>query len=86
MGLTLTASSEIVYFSNDFNGESRAQSEDRCHRPGMDLNKGCTITDLIHLPSDKLILDNLKAKRRLELMSLGQYTEALLHFSEARKV
>lgn len=73
MGLTLTASNEIVYFSNDFNAESRIQSEDRIHRMGMDLNKGATITDLVQLPSDLLIRDSLIKKRRLQDMTLGEF-------------
>lgn len=77
MGLTLTKSSEIVFWSNDFNGESRIQAEDRAHRPGMDLNKGCTITDLVHLPTDQRIIDNLKLKKKLQDLSLGLFTEVL---------
>lgn len=34
-GLTLTSSSEIVYYSNGFNLEHRLQSEDRAHRIGQ---------------------------------------------------
>jgi hypothetical protein len=71
MGLTLTASPAIVYYSNDFNFESRIQSEDRIHRPGMDYNRGATIIDLIHLPSDQYVLDNLKLKKTLQRMSMG---------------
>ena len=74
MGLTLTASPSIVYWSNDHNGESRVQSEDRIHRPGM---IGANIIDLIHLPTDLKVLNNLKSKRRLELMSLGQLSSLL---------
>jgi SNF2 family DNA or RNA helicase len=77
MGLTLTASKSIVYYSNDFNAESRIQSEDRIHRLGMDVNKGATIYDLVHLPTDLLVLNNLKAKRRLQSMTMGQVSEAL---------
>jgi hypothetical protein len=77
MGLTLTASPVIIYYSNDFNGEYRTQSEDRIHRPGMDLNLGATIIDILHLPSDQRVLDNLKQKRNLELMSLGELSEVL---------
>ena len=73
MGLTLTAANEIVYFSNDFNAESRIQSEDRIHRIGMDVNRGATITDIIQLPSDLLIRENLIAKRRLQDMTLGEF-------------
>jgi SNF2 family DNA or RNA helicase len=72
MGLTLTASPTIVYYSNDFNAESRHQSEDRIHRPGMDANRGATIIDLLHLPTDKIVLDNLKKKKQLQAMTMGQ--------------
>lgn len=73
MSVTLTASPIILYYSNDFNGENRIQSEDRIHRPGMDLNRGATIIDLVHLPSDRKILENLKKKRDLQAMSLGDF-------------
>ena len=84
MGLTLTASCETVYYSNDFNAESRIQSEARIHRPGMDVNKGAMITDIIHLSSDMLVLKNLREKRRLQDMSLGQFTESLKLVDEGR--
>lgn len=77
MGLTLTASPSIVYYSNDFNAESRIQSEDRIHRAGMDATRGATIYDLFHLPSDEYILNNLKAKRRLQDLSLGEVKSAM---------
>lgn len=77
MGLTLTASPVIIYYSNDFNGEFRSQSEDRIHRPGMDVNLGALIIDLIHLPTDRKVLVNLKNKRNLELMSLGELGDEL---------
>lgn len=74
-GLTLTASPSILYFSNSFNGEDRMQSEDRIHRLGMDENRGATIIDIIHLPTDRLILDNLKKKKKLQSATLGEITE-----------
>lgn len=77
MGLTLTASSMIVYVSNDFNAESRIQSEDRIHRPGMDTNKGATIVDLVLLPTDQKVLDNLKRKRELQSITLGEIQHAM---------
>jgi hypothetical protein len=77
MGLTLTASPVSIYWSNDFNGEYRSQSEDRIHRPGMDLNLGATIVDMIHLPSDRKVLENLRVKRNLELITLGELSEAI---------
>lgn len=72
MGLTLTASPTIVYYSNDFNSESRIQSEDRIHRLGMDKNLGANIIDLLHLPTDQYVLDNLKKKRELQKMSMDE--------------
>ena len=38
IGLTLTAASTVVYFSNSFDYEVRAQSEDRAHRIGTKVN------------------------------------------------
>ncbi len=78
MGLTLTASPSILYYSNDFNAENRIQSEDRIHRPGMDLNRGATIIDLIHLPSDLKVLLNLQKKRDLQAITLGDMKESML--------
>lgn len=77
MGLTLTASPTVVYYSNDFNAESRIQSEDRIHRIGMDVNKGATIIDFIHLDTDQLVLNNLLKKKKLQLMTMGEISEAL---------
>ncbi len=71
MGLTFTASPSIIYFSNDFNAESRIQSEDRIHRIGMDTNIGATIIDIFHLPTDEYVLNNLKAKRDLQKQSMN---------------
>ena len=77
MALTLTASPTELYYSNSFNGEARSQSEDRFHRIGMDENRGGLILDIIHLKTDQIVLDNLKLKRKLETMSMGQLQEAL---------
>ena len=38
IGLTLTAAETSIYYSNDFNRETRAQSEDRNHRIGTKNN------------------------------------------------
>lgn len=74
MGLTLTASPSVVYWSNDFNGESRIQSEDRIHRPGC---TGAAIYDLVHLPTDRLVLDALRKRRSLQSLSLGEVINAI---------
>ena len=82
MALTLTASPTELFFSNDFDGEARMQAEDRFHRAGMDKNRGATIIDLIHLPSDLVVLDNLKNKKRMQDMSMGDLESALENMSE----
>lgn len=77
MALTLTASSTALFYSNSFKGEARIQAEDRIHRMGMDENRGCIIKDVMLLPTDKMVLDNLKKKRRLQDISMGELEAAL---------
>jgi hypothetical protein len=72
MSLTLVEARMAVYWSNSWKPEYRVQSEDRIHRKGMDENLGCTIVDLIHLPSDERVINVLRSNRRLELMSMGE--------------
>lgn len=72
MAYTWTAAPAAIYYSNSFNGESRSQSEDRIHRMGMMANRACTIYDLYCLPSDKVVHDNLKLKRRLQDLTMGE--------------
>jgi len=72
MSLTLVEARMSVYWSNSWKAEYRVQSEDRIHRIGMDLNKGCTIVDLIHLPNDEQVLSVIRDNRRLELMTMGE--------------
>lgn len=76
-GHTLTKSPSIFYYSNSFNADDRIQSEDRIHRIGMDVNRGATIIDCFHLPADRLVFDNLKKKRVLQSLSLGDVQAAL---------
>lgn len=81
MGITLTASAMTVYYSNDFNAESRIQSEDRIHRVGMDTNRGATIVDLVLLPTDQKVLDNLARKRELQSITLGELQSAIDNYT-----
>lgn len=76
MGLTLHASPTLLYYSNVYDGEARMQSEDRIHRMGMDVNRGATIIDLIHLKSDQMVLDNIKNKKRLQSLTLTEIEQA----------
>jgi len=69
-GLTLTASPTTVFWSNDFNGNSRLQAEDRGHRIGMDKERGGRIVDYLHLDSDAYVLDNLQKKKDLQKQSM----------------
>jgi hypothetical protein len=72
MSLTLVEARMAVYWSNSWKAEYRVQSEDRIHRIGMDMNKGCTIVDLIHLPNDDRVLQVIRENRKLELMTMGE--------------
>lgn len=76
MGLTFNISPIALYYSNDFDGEARMQSEDRIHRIGMDKNRCALIVDLIHLPTDTLVLANLKKKKKLQNMTMGELDDA----------
>ena len=76
-GLTLTPASTIVYYSNSFKSQYRVQSEDRIHRFGASKERGCKIIDIIHLPTDKLVIEKLHAKREVEENTLTEI-EALL--------
>lgn len=46
LGLTLTAASTTLYYSQDYNLEYRIQSEDRTHRPGAEHHSAITYLDL----------------------------------------
>ena len=82
MALTLTASPTELFYSNSFKGEARMQAEDRFHRTGMDANRGATVIDLICLPTDKLVLNNLKNKKKLQDISMGELSDAFQNTEE----
>jgi SNF2 family DNA or RNA helicase len=77
MGLTLTEASMAVFYSNSYKPEYRVQAEDRIHRPGMDHNRGATIVDLLHLPTDERALQIIRENRRIELMTMGEIADCL---------
>jgi hypothetical protein len=78
MGLTLTASPSVFFYSNSFNAEDRIQSAQRIQGMGMDLNRGATIIDVVHLDIDQYILDNLKKKTDLLDLTMGKLRDAVL--------
>lgn len=77
MALTLTGSPVELFYSNSFSGEARFQAEDRFHRAGMDANRSPKIIDIMYMPTDRLVLDNLRKKRRLQDLSMGELEEAI---------
>lgn len=71
-GLTLTAASTVMYYSNYYGLEPRQQSEDRAHRIGQD--KKVTYIDLEALGTvDAHILEALERKQEMAdyMMDLG---------------
>lgn len=69
-GLTLTAASVTVYYSNDYKLEARLQSEDRIHRIGQ--KNTCVYVDLVTPGSiDETILSALLNKQDLASNLLG---------------
>jgi SNF2 family DNA or RNA helicase len=76
-GLTLTAASTVVYFSNSFDLEVRLQSEDRAHRIGQ--TKSVTYVDLF-VPGtiDEKIVKALRAKINIANEVLGEEAKAWL--------
>lgn len=64
MGLTLTAATLVVYYSNSFSMEDRLQSEDRCHRKGQE-NKVTYVDIEANHPYDKMILEAVTRKKDL---------------------
>ncbi len=70
LGLTLTAATTTIYYSNDFSLETRLQSEDRNHRIGttehinyVDMQAEGTV--------DKRIIDALRAKKDIASVITG---------------
>lgn len=76
-GLTLTLAYVLVFYDNSFSAVHRLQMEDRIHRQSMDVTLGAWIYDLVHLPVDQLVIDTLKANKKLELLSLGAISESI---------
>lgn len=70
-GLTLTEANTVIYYANDFNLETRIQSEDRCHRIGQ--KNPVTYIDLITENTiDERIVIALRNKIDLGAKVLGE--------------
>jgi len=82
-GLTLTAATNVIYYSNDFNLETRIQSEDRCHRIGQKNN--VLYVDLVVPDSiDIQIVKVLQSKITLAGRTLGEEVKEWLKVSPKR--
>ena len=76
MSLNFTAAAVQVYYSNDFDGQARMQSGKRIDRLGQ--TRPTKIVDLVHLPTDELVINNLDNKQELQALSLNDITAALM--------
>ena len=75
-GITLTAATTVIYYSNSYDLEIRLQSEDRAHRIGQ-TNK-VTYVDLVSPETiDEKLLQALQEKINLAQTVLGEETRAL---------
>ena len=70
-GLTLTAASYMIFYSNSYDLELRIQAEDRIHRIGQE--KSCTYVDMVcENTVDEKILESLKKKVSISNEVLGE--------------
>ena len=83
-GLTLTEANLVVYYANDFNLETRIQSEDRAHRIGQKNN--VTYIDLICEGSiDERIVKALRTKIDIGAKVLGEEAREWLSLNPTKK-
>jgi SNF2 family DNA or RNA helicase len=82
-GLTLTEANLVVYYANDFNLETRIQSEDRAHRIGQ--RNPVTYVDLISEGTiDEKIVAALRAKIEIGAKVLGEEAREWLSLKPSR--
>ena len=70
-GLTLTEANTVIYYANDFNLETRIQSEDRCHRIGQ-KNSVTYIDKITEGTIDEKIVKALRDKIDIGARVLGE--------------
>jgi SNF2 family DNA or RNA helicase len=70
-GITLTAASTVVYYSNNYDLEKRLQSEDRAHRIGQ-KNKVTYIDIVCKDTVDEKIVKALRNKLNIAQTVLGE--------------
>lgn len=83
-GLTLTEANTVVYYANDFNLETRIQSEDRCHRIGQ--HNPVTYIDLMADGTiDERIIKSLRQKIDIGAKVLGEEAREWLSLTPSQK-
>ena len=70
-GITLTAASTVIYYSNNYDLEKRLQSEDRAHRIGQ-TNKVTYIDIVCERTVDEKIVKALRKKQSVANLVLGE--------------
>jgi len=82
-GLTLTEADLVIYYANDFNLETRIQSEDRAHRIGQKNN--VTYIDLVSEGTiDEKIVEALRNKISIGARVLGEEAREWLTLTPKR--
>lgn len=72
IGITLTAAETVIYYSNDFNLETRLQSEDRAHRIGT--RRSVVYIDLAAANTiDEAIARSLQTKQNVAAFVQGDF-------------
>lgn len=79
LGLNLQAAELLIFYSSDFDGAARPQAEDRIHRIGTTK---AVIKDYLWLPTDYYILENLRKKRSLQGVTVGEIKEFVDDFEQ----
>jgi len=77
-GITLTNSSNVIYYSRSFNFEHRSQSEARVHRIGQ--TESCLYTDLLDPDTlERRVVDILNAREKMsEFMLNKEFLRSML--------
>ena len=82
-GITLTEANLVVYYANDFDLETRIQSEDRAHRIGQ--KNPVTYVDLITEHTiDEQIVESLRNKIDIGAKVLGEQAREWLQIKSSK--
>ena len=79
MGVTLHAADYAIYYSQDYNFDNRAQTEDRIHRIGQESDKVIYIDLLCQNTVDVSISKALKEKASYEKILDPKTWENFIH-------